>query len=75
MSNPHIDNIIDTEVDRVLAALNTSTPEEFKQKFYSLSPISRKVVVYMVKEQIAVEGDPVRKSRLEHLESTITDLL
>lgn len=72
--NPGLDNKIDETVDRVLARLDTDTPEEFSMRVKKLPPGVLPGLRLMVKEQIALEGDEVRRQKLLSLDQRLDQI-
>ncbi len=66
-----IDQPIDSIVDEVLASYSSDSALEFKKKLASLSVLARWGLRAMVKEQIAAESDPERKTKLQQLQYTL----
>lgn len=59
------DNRIDDDIDRILYRFQTDTPEQFYQRWATLSGESKTVIKAALSEQIKVE---VKHNRLDALE-------
>jgi hypothetical protein len=72
--NPGFDNVFDEAVNRVLMRLDTDTPEQFVERVKRLPLGSLSGLRLMVKEQIALEGDEIRKQKLLALEQRLDQI-
>jgi hypothetical protein len=72
--NPGFDNVIDETVNRVLARLDTDTPEQFVGRVKGLPPGILPGLRLMVKEQIALEGDEIRRQKLLALDQRLDQI-
>lgn len=69
-----IDNVLDREVDKIMDDLDSDTPEQFAERWHSLSFVSKITVRAMILEQAAFEDDPHRAARIKRLETRILEI-
>jgi hypothetical protein len=72
--NPGFDNVIDETVNRVLMRLDTDTPDQFAERVKGLPPGILPGLRLMVKEQIALEGDEIRRQKLLALDQRLDQI-